>query len=293
MKSGFVSVVGRPSSGKSTLINALCGYKVSIVSHVPQTTRNRIRGILSLAQGQIVLVDTPGYHQSQKRLNQQLNELVHTSLGESDAILYVVDSTRTIGEEENQTIALIKESQLPVVVVVNKIDLCEDSGQRIAQIFSEVFPQAKLFKTDALHWRGSSAIMDVAHALLSLLPEGDFLYPTEYVTDQTPLFRISEIIREKAINRLDKEVPHSLYVEIADLEQQENQMWIRAFIIVERNSQIGIVVGNRGEKIDQIRRLAKREIKHHFPDYAITLDLRVKANGKWRKNQHLLSQMIH
>lgn len=293
MKSGFISVIGRPSAGKSTLINALCGYKVSIVSSVPQTTRNKIRGIISLPLGQIVLVDTPGYHLSDKRLNSHLNELVHSTLGESDGILYVVDSTREMGEEEERTINLIKESRLPLVIVVNKVDLKEDEGEAVAKTFAKIFPSVKIFKTDALHQKGSQAIMEVATSLLEILPEGDMLYPQEYVTDQTPTFRISEIIREKAINRLEKELPHSLYVEIADLEQSENQMWIRAFIIVERNSQIGIVVGNRGEKIDQIRRLAKREIKEHFPGFAVTLDLRVKANGKWRKNEHLLSQMIN
>lgn len=293
MKSGFISVIGRPSAGKSTLINALCGYKVSIVSSVPQTTRNKIRGIVSRTEGQIVLVDTPGYHLSEKKINLQLNELVLSSLLESDAILYVVDSTREIGVEEEKAIELVKQSKLPALVVINKVDLAEDEGEKMCKKIAELLPHLAVMKTDALHSRGSEAIEEVVRVLLSLLPEGDLLYPEEYVTDQDPEFRISEIIREKAVNRLQQEIPHSLYVEIADLEQHGNEMWIRAFLVVERESQVGIVVGSGGEKINKIRTLAKREIKTLFPDRIVRLDLRVKVNGKWRHNDHLLSKMIH
>lgn len=293
MKSGFISVIGRPSAGKSTLINALCGFKVSIVSSSPQTTRNKIRGIVSLVEGQIVLVDTPGFHLSEKKMNLQLNELVLSSLQETDAILYVVDASRLIGEEEKRAIALVKQANLPTLIVINKIDLTEDEGLSMKENMESLLPAFPIATMDALHSRGSQSIEDLSRQLLNLLPEGELLYPQEYVTDQDPEFRISEIIREKAVNRLEQEIPHSLYVEIADLEQHENEMWIRAFLVVERQSQVGIVVGAGGEKINKIRTLAKREIKTLFPDRVVRLDLRVKVNGKWRHNDRLLSKMIH
>lgn len=282
-------MIGRPSAGKSTLINALCGFKVSIVSSVPQTTRNKIRGIVTKEAGQIVLVDTPGYHLSDKKINQYLNDVVISTLKETEAILYVVDASREAGAEEQNAITLALRSELPLLIALNKIDMVQDGGARAIASISSLVPNAKIISISALLQEG---LAELEEAIFEMIPEGEIMYPEEYVTDQPPEFRISEIIREKAVNRLNKELPHSLYVEIADLEQRENELWIRAFLVVERNSQVGIVVGHKGEMIHKIRTVAKREIKQVFPDYPVRLDLQVKVNGKWRKDDRLLNRMF-
>lgn len=289
MKSGFVSVIGRPSTGKSTMINALCGYKVSIVSSVPQTTRNKIRGIVTEDKGQVILVDTPGYHISDKKMNLHLNDVAVSSLRDSDGILYVVDASRPPGKEESNAAKLAQSSGLPLIAVINKIDLTSDGGKAAIETVKKNIPDVEIALISSIEEEGLDLLLD---KIFSILPEGDMLYPKEFVTDQPPEFRISEIIREKAVNRLDQELPHALYVEISDLEQQDNLLWIRAFIVVERKSQVGIVVGHKGEMIHKIRTVAKREIKTVFPDSAVKLDLRVKVEGKWRKNDHLLDRML-
>ncbi len=288
-KSGFVSVIGRPSAGKSTLLNALCGFKVSIVSSVPQTTRNKIRGIVNTAQGQIVFVDTPGYHISDKKMNQYLNDVTENALNDTEAVLYVVDATREAGDEEKNAAKLAQSSRLPLVIAVNKVDLVSDKGEKAISTMREWFPETPIFPISALAQEG---LEDLLQGVFAILPEGEPMYPDEYVTDQPPEFRISEIIREKAVNRLSQEIPHALYVEIADLEENDDNLWIRAFLVVERNSQVGIVVGKKGEMINKIRTLAKREIKQVFQDRNIRLELQVKVRGKWRKDDKTLNRLF-
>ena len=229
MKSAFIAIIGRPSAGKSTLLNALCGEKVSITADVPQTTRNKIRGILTNEQGQLVFIDTPGFHHSDKKFNQYLKEVVYSSLEESDMVLYVVDATRPPGKEEREIIELLnKQKEKPVLLAVNKTDL---KGSYLTEIKGllevNVHPDA-LMETSALKGKG---VEELKNRLFELAPEGELMYPKEYYTDQEPEFRIAEIIREKAISQVTDELPHALYVEIADMEmkQEGKEMWVRAF----------------------------------------------------------------
>jgi GTPase len=288
MKSAMAAVAGRPSSGKSTLVNALCGAKVSIVSPVPQTTRNRVRGIMNDPRGQIVLVDLPGFHISEKRLNRHMTELVSGSLADMDIVLYVLDGTRAAGPEEEALRRLLRTAARPLVACVNKSDV---TGAGVADAVAEAaraFPGVSPLAISALTGAGLDALRD---ALFALAPEGDQLYPPEYYTDQTPEFRISEIVREKAILRTREEVPHALYVRLEDLEMHGESLWARGFICVERESQKGILVGRAGERIKAIVREAETELSAIFP-YEVKLDIRVKVDRDWRTRDPLLSRMI-
>lgn len=293
MKSGFAVTVGRPSCGKSTLINTLCGHKVSIVSSVPQTTRRSVRGIANREEGQIVFSDTPGFHLSEKEFNRALNETTAAALRDDpDAVLYVLDATRMPGDEEEALAELLSQAGVFPVFALNKIDAVDDAAVSIEayqRFLSRFWTDAEIIPVSALRGEGVNRLFD---CLFARLEEGAPLYPEDYYTDQPPEFRIAEIIREKAMNRLSEELPHSIYVEVADWEMpNENELWIRAFICVEKESQKGMVVGKDGVKIGSIRKAAKRELKSVFPQN-IRLDLRVKVSKNWRKNGYQIKSVL-
>lgn len=296
MKSGFVSVVGRPSAGKSSLVNAVCGHKVSIVSPVPQTTRNKIRGIVTRASGQLVFLDTPGYHISERRMNRRMQEVALGALEEADAVLYVVDPTREAGEEERAIAACVASTGLPTFVALSKADLMRGSreagGEATRAFLREALPDAPLFAVSSVSGDGLEPLLE---ALFQSAPEGQPFYDADYYTDQQPEFRVAEILREKAIAVTSQEVPHCLYVEIADLEMRQEpyeHLWVRAFLVVERDSQKGILVGKGGERIRDIRTAAEAECSAVFP-YAVKMDVRVKARPKWRTSEDLLGRLVN
>ena len=290
MKSAVVAVVGRPSAGKSTLVNALCGGKVSIVSPVPQTTRNRVRGILNDARGQIVFIDTPGFHLSRKKINVHMTDLVSAVLSEVDVVLYVVDGTREAGEEERSIQETVRASGRPLVVCVNKRDLSGPAWNGVLSAVAAALPGHGVLEISAQAAEGLAELKD---ALFAAAPEGEQMYPEDFYTDQTPEFRVAEIIREKAMLATREEVPHSLYVRIEDLEMRKGGalLWARGFICVERESQKGIVVGREGERIKAIVREAERELCEIFP-YGVKLDIRVKVDREWRRRDPLLKKLI-
>jgi len=290
MKSAVAAVVGRPSSGKSTLVNALCGGKVSIVSPVPQTTRNRVRGILNDPRGQLVFIDTPGFHLSQRKINVYMTDLVSSVLSEVDVVLYVVDGTRETGEEERTIQEAVRAAGRPLVIAVNKRDAAAAAWDGVCASLAAAFPAPPALPISARTGDGLGALKD---ALFAAAPEGDQLYPEDYYTDQPPEFRVSEIIREKATLQTREEVPHALYVRIEDLEMREGGklLWARGFICVERESQKGIVVGREGERIKSIVRESERELCEIFP-YRVKLDIRVKVDRDWRRRDPLLKRLI-
>ena len=286
---GFVALVGRPSVGKSTLLNKMCGEKVAIVSAVPQTTRNAIRGIVNREQGQLVFVDTPGRHASLKKFNKKLMEVSERALEDCDLVLYVLDATRAVGPEEEEVASLLESLAEKVVAAVNKMDSPGADFNRAKEFVSLRFSSSpRCFGISANTGQG---IDELLAALYALAPEGEALYGEDYYTDQETGFRIAEIIREKAINRLRQELPHSLYVDIADMEYKESKLWVRAFIIVERESQKGMVVGKGGEMIKAIRLAALKDLKRIF-EWKIDLDLRVKTGKDWRHNDNTLRRVI-
>jgi GTP-binding protein Era len=292
-KAAFVAVVGRPSAGKSTLVNTLCGEKVAIVSPVPQTTRNAIRGIVNREEGQLVFVDTPGQHLSERKLNRKLTDVAGRTQAEADLILYVLDAVRPPGAEEEAVAARLKGVCDRTVAAVNKIDSKTANPKAVAEFLAAelpAIPQDRCFPVSALKNEGVEALLG---CLFAMAEPGDPFYPEEYYTDQDVNFRIAEIIREKAINRLRQELPHSLYVEVADAELRENdtKLWVRAFIVTERESQKGMIVGKGGSMIKVIREEALKDLKRIF-DWKIELDLRVKTAHDWRHNDAVLRRLI-
>lgn len=271
-------------------MNRMCGRKVSIVSAVPQTTRNRVRGILTTERGQLVFIDTPGYHLSQKKLNLYLTGIVGFAIEEADIVLYVVDGARSIGEEERALIAKLSTAGRPTVVALNKKDCAGGDWEEKKKALSGALPGAQCAEISALK---GDAVPELVGMLFTLSPEGELWYPDEYYTDQTPDFRISEIVREKAVNLTRMEVPHALYVKLEDLEFRDEGkiLWVRGFILVERESQKGILVGRNGGLIKRIVREAEADLGELFP-YAVRLDMRVKVDKNWRKKDVLLRKMI-
>ncbi len=282
--------MGRPSAGKSTLLNKICGEKISIIAPTPQTTRNKIRGILSEERGQLIFIDTPGFHLSDKKLNLHLKDVSISSLDESDLFVYVIDTTRAIGTEEKELLSIFTDLQERTVAALNKCDISKSRADSYVKTLKEILPRCSVVKVSALKGTG---IEELKSTLFSKAGEGEQMYPDDFYTDQLPEFRISEIIREKAINSVKEEIPHSIYVEVADLEISEDgeKGWIRAFIMVERETQKGILVGKGGAGIRDIRKAAQKELNRIFP-YKVYLDLRVKVNPKWRKKDHILKKLI-
>ncbi len=333
-KSGVVSVIGRPSAGKSTLLNELCGYKVSIVASSPQTTRNTIRAIVQDDRGQMVLLDTPGYHKSEKAFNLRLSELAREALDQADVVLYVIDSSRPVGEEEEAIAALIRPLAHKTLVVLSKMDHPDSQKSAFDAFIASISPAKVLYtsvpmrskkkkssqvqtlaaaeaRAEARDYAQDSAqehtrteadadariqgVEKLKTALFDLLPEGEPLYPEDVYTDQDPEFRISEIIREQTINRLAQEIPHGIYVGIEDLEVRQGgeQLWIRALIYCEKESQKGIIVGKGGKGIRDIRVGSQKAIKSVFFYPRIHLDVQVRCDKSWRTRSKLLNRMIH
>jgi len=301
-KAAFVALVGRPSVGKSTLVNLLCAAKVAIVSAVPQTTRSAIRGILTRPEGQIVFVDTPGRHVSERKFNKLLMSVADRALDDCDLALYVLDASRRAGAEEEAVAARLSAFQGKTIVAINKTDASGADPQALLDFVGKALPDippSRCFLISCLKKEGTEAMLA---CLFEMAQAGDVFYPADYYTDQEMPFRISEIIREKAMNRLKEELPHSIYVEVADLELRDapspqgappsgkKRLWVRAFIIAERESQKGMIVGKGGEMIKAIGQAARKELNSIF-EWKVELDLRVKTGKDWRHNDYKLKKI--
>ncbi|HWP68885.1 MAG TPA: GTPase Era [Rectinemataceae bacterium] len=289
-KSAFAAIVGRPSSGKSTLLNALCGAKVSIVSPVPQTTRNTVRGIVNRPAGQIVFLDTPGFHISDKKLNLRLKDVVLRALGDADIVLYLIDATREPGPEEEAVVKALATAKVPLVAAVNKIDHPEALPERAAAFVAEHLPGVAVLKISAKEGTGLDELMDF---LLGKAEEGPAWYPEEYYTDQEPVFRIAEIIREKAILHTREELPHALFIEYSDSRKLPDGSLEASYdIVVERDSQKGIIIGKGGSMIKRIREEAEADLAELF-DYAVHLRLQVRVDSAWKHDDKRLDSLIY
>jgi GTP-binding protein Era len=293
-KAAFITVAGRPSVGKSSLVNLICGQKVSIVSAFPQTTRNAIRGILTRPEGQLVFIDTPGRHTSERKLNKKLIDVLDRALGESDLILYVLDASRPPGLEEEAIVSSLLPFAGNLVVAINKIDLPAADADTAVDFIKENFTELPESRCLNISCYNNTGIEELVRVLFEMAEYGDIFYPDDCYTDQEVSFRICEIIREQAMNRLREELPHSIYVEAADIELKDEgkRLWVRAFIVTERESQKGMVVGAGGSKIKAIRQAALKELRQIF-DWKIDLDLRVKTGKDWRHNDRILRRVIN
>lgn len=293
IRTGVVTIIGRPSAGKSTFLNTACQEDVSIVSPIPQTTRNAIKGIVNTSFGQLIFIDTPGYHDSDKKLNLKLRNVTENQIDGVDGVLYIIDSTRATGEEEIHTANLIKNLQDKTVIAINKTDLPASKPLPIRQFIAENLPQIPAERIFEISAEKDIGINDVLKALYSITPEGQPIYDEELATDQDLSFRVCEVIRGEAINRLQDEIPHALYVEVADVEHRNEgkKLWIRAFLCVERDSQKGIVIGKGASKIKEIRMAAIKKLSQIYIQ-KIDLDLQVKVDKNWRQRDYTLNRLI-
>ena len=289
-RSGFVSIVGRPNVGKSTLVNSLVGEKVAIISSRPQTTRNTIRGIVTLAEEntQLVLVDTPGIHKPRTALGERLNTLVYGSLAEADAVLFVLDATRPIGPGDRRIAERLMQAKTPVVVVVNKVDIA-DKEQVLLQL-----GEAGEWDFDAyvpISAKKSDGMDLVIRELVGLCEPGPFFFPPDAKSDQPDRLLAAELIREKYLARLRDELPHSLAVVINDLETLDNGVvHIDATAYVERESQKGMVIGKGGRLVRDVGTEARVDLEKLFGT-RVFLDLNVKVEKDWQTKDDLLDRL--
>ena len=290
MKSGFVAIVGRPNTGKSTLINALVGQKVAITSHHPNTTRHAIRGIVNGANFQAVLVDTPGVHKPRTLLGQRLNEVVNQTLDGVDLVLMTFPADEKIGEGDQYILQIIKASRAKKFALVTKTDLAnkESLPQKLLEVgglaeWDEIIPISAL--TD----KQIEVIIDL---LPSYLPEGPQYYPAEQRSDQSVEQVISEFIRESAIQGAREELPHSITVTVEELAKRENRdlIDIHATIHVERDSQRAIILGHKGETLKQIGTRARSQIENLLGSKCF-LGLHVKVSRDWQRDPKLLERL--
>jgi GTP-binding protein Era len=288
-KSAFVALAGRPSAGKSTLVNALCGAKVSIVTPVPQTTRNAVRGIVNREEGQLVLLDTPGFHISAKRFNQRLRNVSTEAYADADILLYLIDATRASGAEEEELARALLSAATRLVVAINKID-SQEADPSSARLFASAhFPNAPVFELSALRGTGLDALLA---ELFRRAQEGPAWYPEEYYTDQEPVFRIAEIIREKIMLHTRDELPHAVYVSYEDSSRSGDGSLLASYdLVVERESQKGILIGKGGTMIKRIREESEADLGTIF-DYSVRLKLSVRVDPEWKKNEKKLRDII-
>ena len=293
LKTAVVAIIGRPSAGKSTFLNTACQEPVSIVSAIPQTTRNAIKGIVNTSFGQLIFIDTPGYHDSEKKLNLRLKDITESQLDDIDCVLYIIDSTRQTGKEEELTAQLLKNLQQKTVVAINKADSHLSKPIPVRQFIKETLPEIPKDRIFEISAEKDTGINEVLRALYDIAPEGEPLYDEELYTDQDLAFRVCEVIRGEAINRLQDEIPHSVYVEVADIEHRNEgkKLWIRAFLCVERESQKGIVIGKGASKIKEIRLAAIKKLSEIYIQ-KIDLDLQVKIDKNWRQKDYTLKKLI-
>ena len=266
LKTAVVTIVGRPSAGKSTFLNTACQEPVSIVSPIPQTTRNAIKGIVNTSLGQLIFIDTPGYHDSEKKLNLRLRSITESQLEDMEAVLYIIDATRDPGEEEQHTAALLEKLQDKVVVAINKIDLPAAKPEKVRAFVSTALPAVPASRIFEMSAEKDQGINEVLRGLYELAPVSAPIYDEETYTDQDLTFRVQEVIRGEAINRLEQEIPHAVYVSVADVERRNDgkKLWIRAFLCVERDSQKGIVIGKGASKIKEIRAAALKKLNQIY-----------------------------
>ena len=285
-KSGFVNIVGSPNVGKSTLMNRLVGEKLSIVTSKAQTTRHRILGIVNDEDYQIVFSDTPGVVNAAYKLHEAMMEYVNSSLKDADILLFITD-TKENEMNHKETLEKIQKLRVPVLCLINKIDLSDQEAvmERI-KYWQEKLPSAIIYPVSALH---GFNLEQVWEKILELVPESPAYFDKEELSDRPMRFFVSEIIREKIFLHCDKEIPYSCQVEIEEYKEEPTITRIRALIIVERDSQRGILIGKGGDMIKRIGRDARKEIEK-FIDQKVFLETYVKVDKDWRSTENKLKK---
>ncbi len=283
-KSGFVSIIGRPNVGKSTLLNGLVGQKIAIMSDKPQTTRNKIQGVYTEERGQIVFIDTPGVHKPRTKLGDFMVKAAENALKEVDLILFLVDASEEPGAGDRYIIEQLKKIDTPVFLVTNKIDLVHpEQLLLLIDKYRSLHSFAEYIPVSAVQGNNMSTLLD---QIFLYLPEGPAYYPTDQVTDHPEQFIIAELIREKILHLTREEVPHSIAVTIEQLEKKDDSdlVHIYATIYTERSSQKRIIIGKNGAMLKEVGKRAREDIERLLGN-RVFLDLWVKVKEDWRNRQ--------
>ena len=288
-KSGFVTIIGRPNVGKSTLMNHLIGQKIAITSNKPQTTRNRIQTVLTDEErGQIIFLDTPGIHKAKNKLGKYMVNVAEHTLQEVDVILWLVEPTDYIGAGEQHIIQKLKSVTTPVILVINKLDTLSDKDEMLKYIdvYRKVYDFAEIIPASALRGENTDTVVDM---IFKYLPYGPMFYDEDTITDQPERQIVAEMIREKALHALNVEIPHGIAVTIEQMKQRKGKpiMDIDATIICEKDSHKGIIIGKQGAMLKKIGSNARYEIEHLL-DEKVNLKLWVKVKKDWRDSDYLL-----
>lgn len=287
MKSGFVSILGRPNVGKSTILNGILNKKLSIVTNKSQTTRDAIKGIYHSKNSQIIFIDTPGIHKPHAKLGEEMNVAAYSTAHDVDVNILVVDASQKYGEGDDFILNHLDVNNAPLVIVFNKIDLTRiNNVLKLREIYQEKFPKATIIETVASE---KFNLDEIIKAVENLLPEGPLYYPEDVLTDKDEVFQIKEIIREKVLKILSDEVPHSIAIYLDNIDYESKPMHIRGTIIVEKDSQKGIVIGKAGQRIKQIGEKARRDIEKLMNKH-VFLELFVKVQEDWRNDDSMLTK---
>lgn len=288
-KSGFVTIVGRPNVGKSTLLNEIMGEKLSIVSNKPQTTRNNIQTILTGKDHQIVFVDTPGIHKPKHKLGEYMVNSAKDSIKEVDLVLFLINPEEEIGRGDKFIIETLKNQKAPVFLVVNKIDeFTQDRVAKTLQMYSNELEFKEIIPISALKGKNVDTLVKL---MIEAMPEGPKYYPDDMITDVQERFVVSEIIREKALRTLREEIPHGIAVDIIQMKQSPSGTWhIEVDMLCEKDSHKGIIIGKNGQCLKKIGETARYEIER-FLHEKVNLKIWVKVRKEWRDNQNLLKEL--
>lgn len=288
-KSGFVTIVGRPNVGKSTLMNHIMGEKLSIVSNKPQTTRNNIQTILTKDNYQIVFVDTPGIHKPKHKLGEYMVNSARDSIKDVDLVLFLTNPDEEIGRGDKFILESLKNCKVPIFLVLNKID--ENTQDRVAkslEMYSKEIDFKEIIPISALKGKNVDTLVDL---MVENLPEGPKYYPDDMITDVQERFVISEIVREKALRSLRDEVPHGIAVDIIQMKQKDNGSYqIEVDLICEKESHKGIIIGKNGQTLKRIGEKSRYEIEK-FLHNKVNIKIWVKVRKEWRDNQNLLKEL--
>ncbi len=285
-KAGFVNIVGNPNVGKSTLMNALVGEKISIITSKAQTTRHRIMGIVNSDDFQIIYSDTPGVLKPNYKLQESMLKFSTSALDDADVLLYVSDTFETFDKNED-FLSLVNRVEVPVIVVINKIDLSDQEKIEVmVDKWKNKIPRAEIIPLSALHQFNVDVLLK---RIISLLPESPAFFPKDQLTDKTARFFMSEILREKILTNYQKEIPYSTEVEIEEFIEEEKIIRIRALIYTERESQKGIIIGKKGSMLKKIGSLARKDGEAFF-EKQIFLQIFVKVRKDWRNKSSFLRQ---
>ncbi len=284
-KSGFVTLIGRPNVGKSTLMNHLIGQKIAITSNKPQTTRNRIQTVLTMEEGQIVFVDTPGIHKAKNKLGEYMVNIAERTLNEVDVVLWLVEPSTFIGAGEQHIAKQLKKVSTPVILVINKTDsVKKEEVVSAITAYKDIYDFAEIVPVSA---RNGDNTQELVGAVMKYLPYGPQFYDEDTVTDQPERQIVAELIREKALHALNEEIPHGIAVAIDQMKKKNKVMHIDATIICERDSHKGIIIGKQGNMLKKIGSTARYEIERML-EMQVNLKLWVKVKKDWRDSEFLM-----